>query len=96
MFKKKKERKITELEFNPALLLDYDKEFVLKNLKILYPVGSTVDQTTAYGGLGARTVQIKSDHLEYAFNEDGTNITFGRVGIWHSSYKKLPKTISNV
>jgi hypothetical protein len=96
MLKKRKERKVFEKKFNPELILDYDKEFVLKNLKVLYPPGTIVDQTTAYEGLGAESIEIRGNSLEYAINEEGTNIAFGGVGIWHSAHKKLPKIISNV
>jgi len=95
MLKKRKEREITKVEFNPDLLLDYNEDFLLKNLKILYPVGTIVDQTTAYTA-GLKSVEIKSNLLEYSVNEKGTNIAFGGVGIWHSKHKKLAKIISDV
>lgn len=96
MFKKKKEKKIESIELNPDLILDYNRNFLLKKLKSIYPVGTLIDQRTSYNGYG-NILMIESEEIEIDTNEDGYfNLALGRVGIWNSRFRKLPKIVKNV
>lgn len=96
MFTKKKEKKIESIELNPDLILDYNRNFLLKKMKSIYPIGTLFYQKTSYNGLGG-IFMIKSEEIEISIEEDNyLNLTFGGVGIWNSKFRKLPKIVKDV
>ncbi len=87
MLKKKKEKKNYEY-FDESKLLEYDRVLLINKLQSLYPVGTIVDQTTAYSGNGNTKSKIDGNYITFHDNDGGfTNVSIGNTGIWHSRYK---------
>lgn len=100
MFKKKKEKPINSY-INESTLEAFNDEEITRYLKKMYPIGTTIDQKTAYD-IGPNcnpndyVLTTKDNYVSIVRkdkHQDYTNIAIGGCGIWNSDKKKLAKII---
>ena len=65
----------------------------IEYLRKHYPIGTIIDQTTAYNGSGNRTAKIQSDTFISSKRGAYINIHCGGIGIWNSNFKILAKIV---